>query len=109
MKCTINENNEITNFWREGSGPKNTIDCDKLPSPNIVATGPPYDQTLLYKLVSGVVTPTEAGIAYLAQQYARNRAEEFPSIPDQLDEIYHNGIDSWKVVIKLTKDKFPKG
>ena len=28
---------------------------------------------------------------------------------DQLDEIYHNGIDSWKAVIKVTKDKYPKG
>jgi|TARA_R110002020_G_scaffold26817_8_gene86715 hypothetical protein len=44
-----------------------------------------------------------------AQEYARNRVTEFPSIPDQLDEIYHNGIDSWKAVIKVTKDKYPKG
>ena len=46
---------------------------------------------------------------YDSQEYARNRASEFPSIPDQLDEIYHNGIDSWKAVIKVTKDKYPKG
>ena len=44
-----------------------------------------------------------------AQEYARNRASEYPSIPDQLDEIYHNGVDSWKAVIKVTKDKYPKG
>ena len=42
-------------------------------------------------------------------QYQRSRASEYPSIPDQLDEIYHNGIDSWKAVIKVTKDKHPKG
>jgi len=46
---------------------------------------------------------------YATQAYARNRALAFPSIPDQLDEIYHNGIDSWKAVIKVTKDKYPKG
>ena len=46
---------------------------------------------------------------YDAQQYARNRATEYPTITDQLDEIYHNGIDSWKAVIKITKDKYPKG
>jgi hypothetical protein len=40
--------------------------------------------------------------------YQRNRAAEYPSIADQLDEIYHNGIDSWKAVIKTTKDKYPK-
>ena len=44
-----------------------------------------------------------------AQAYARNRQADYPSIPDQLDEIYHNGIDSWKAVIKVTKDKYPKG
>ena len=46
---------------------------------------------------------------YDANQYQRSRASEYPSIPDQLDEIYHNGIDSWKAVIKKTKDKYPKG
>ena len=47
---------------------------------------------------------------YDIQEYARNRASAtgYPSIPDQLDEIYHNGIDSWKAVIKVTKDKYPK-
>ena len=39
----------------------------------------------------------------------RNRAKEYPSIVDQLDDIYHNGIDSWKSTIKVTKDKYPKG
>jgi hypothetical protein len=46
--------------------------------------------------------------AYDALEYARNRASEYPAIVDQLDEIYHNGIDSWKAVIKVTKDKYPK-
>tara|TARA_Y100000590_G_scaffold5929_1_gene7915 strand:- start:3480 stop:3773 length:294 start_codon:yes stop_codon:yes gene_type:complete len=46
---------------------------------------------------------------YDANEYQRSRASEYPSIPDQLDEIYHNGVDSWKAVIKKTKDKYPKG
>ena len=46
---------------------------------------------------------------YSANQYQRSRASEFPSIPDQLDEIYHNGVNAWKAVIKKTKDKYPKG
>ena len=37
------------------------------------------------------------------------RKLEYPSIVDQLDEIYHNGIDSWKEKIKEVKDKYPKG
>ena len=46
---------------------------------------------------------------YDANQYQRSRASEYPSIPDQLDEIYHNGVNAWKAVIKKTKDKYPKG
>ena len=45
---------------------------------------------------------------YDAKQYQRDRAEEYPSIVDQLDDIYHNGIDGWKATIKATKDKYPK-
>ena len=37
-----------------------------------------------------------------------NRKRSYPSYADQLDEIYHNGIDSWKAIIKVTKDKYPK-
>ena len=42
------------------------------------------------------------------QSYKDKRAAEYPSIPDQLDDIYHNGIDAWKATIKATKDKYPK-
>ena len=41
-------------------------------------------------------------------EYQRKRAAEYPSIVDQLDEIYHNGLESWKAKIKETKDKYPK-
>ena len=40
--------------------------------------------------------------------YKSNRRAEYPSIVDQLDDIYHNGIDGWKATIKTTKDKYSK-
>ena len=46
--------------------------------------------------------------AYNAKEYQRKRAKDYPSIADQLDDIYHNGIDGWKATIKTTKDKYPK-
>ena len=46
---------------------------------------------------------------YDNKEYQRKRAAEYPSIKDQLDDIYHNGIDAWKATIKTTKDKYPKG
>ena len=45
---------------------------------------------------------------YNAQEYARNRAKEYPTVVDQLDLIYHSGVDAWKAKIKETKDKYPK-
>ena len=40
--------------------------------------------------------------------YKSQRKAEYPSIEDQLDDIYHNGIDAWKATIKTIKDKYPK-
>jgi hypothetical protein len=46
---------------------------------------------------------------YDAQDYARKRQAEYPAIADQLDKIYHDGIDSWKEEMILpVKNKFPK-
>ena len=67
---------------------------------------------------SDVTVPTDAEILAAqdeveliieSKKYIKKRQADYPSIPDQLDEIYHNGIDSWKAVIKVTKDKYPKG
>jgi len=41
-------------------------------------------------------------------QYKIDRAEEYPSIQEQLDDIFHNGIDGWKATIQTIKDKYPK-
>ena len=40
--------------------------------------------------------------------YKSQRKAEYPSIEDQLDDIYHNGIDAWKATIKTIKYKYPK-
>ena len=46
--------------------------------------------------------------AYATTKYQRDRAAEYPTWQDQLDKIYHSGIDAWKVDIKAIKDKYPK-
>jgi len=40
--------------------------------------------------------------------YKYERVAEYPSWNEQLDNIYHNGIDVWKADIKAIKDKYPK-
>ena len=42
--------------------------------------------------------------------YATKRQSEYPSIGEQLDYIYHNGVEAWKAdMILPVKNKYPKG
>ena len=41
--------------------------------------------------------------------YADLRAQAYPPIAEQLDDIFHNGLDGWKETIQAVKDKYPKG
>ena len=61
--------------------------------------------------------PTEAEITaevarlqaeYDNNEYQRQRAQAYPSIADQLDTIYHEGIDAWKAQIAAVKQEYPK-
>jgi hypothetical protein len=40
--------------------------------------------------------------------YKAKRAAAYPSIADQLDTIYHEGIDAWKAEIAAVKTEYPK-
>ena len=43
-----------------------------------------------------------------ANAYKSQRAAAYPSIPDQLDTIFHAGLDAWKVTVQAVKDRYPK-
>ena len=43
-----------------------------------------------------------------ALPYSEKRASAYPSIADQLDQIYHEGIDAWKETIAAVKAEYPK-
>jgi hypothetical protein len=46
---------------------------------------------------------------YTSLQYQRDRATAYASIPDQLDYIYHHGVEKWKEnMILPIKNKYPK-
>jgi len=64
------------------------------------------DQLFTWSQVSA--KKAELQTAYDNNEYQRKRADEYPSIAEQLDDIYHNGVDGWKTTIKATKDKYPK-
>ena len=41
-------------------------------------------------------------------QYSSDRRDNYPAIEEQLDQIYHEGIDAWKETIQAVKDAHPK-
>ena len=43
------------------------------------------------------------------EAYITKRQREYPPMTEQLDMIFHNGIDAWKEQIQAVKDKYPKG
>ena len=79
-----------------------------------------FDSSLIYYLEDGVVKTKsgdteerrkgieEAKKEYDAQEYARNRASEYPSFAEQFDLLYHKGVTGLKAELKKTKDKYPK-
>ena len=40
--------------------------------------------------------------------YTDARKAEYPPLEEQLDKIYHSGVNAWKADIKAIKDKYPK-
>ena len=69
---------------------------------------------VLHWISKDTTAPTEEEIAAkltelkAAAKHKLQRQEEYPSWEDQLDKIYHSGIDAWKADIKTIKDKYPK-
>ena len=59
----------------------------------------------LYKEGLGIVEGADyVGVV----SYTDARRAEYPPIEDQLDKIYHSGVNAWKADIKVIKDKYPK-
>ena len=82
-----------------------SILCDGLCIPRIEGNGH-YRQFIKdvaeqgYDIVEGpdVVQPS----------YADLRRADYPPIEDQLDKIYHSGVNAWKAQIKEIKERHPK-
>ena len=54
---------------------------------------------------------SDAQAAHAAADYSRKRAAEYPSIADQLDMQYHDGVNStttWAAAIAAVKTKYAK-
>jgi len=54
------------------------------------------------------ISKADIKVKMASMEYIVKRQAEYPPIVDQLDDIYHNGVDEWKKTIKAVKDKYPK-
>ena len=86
-----NSNNEL--FWLdEGSDPAIWLPhCTQITDAEVEA-----------------IRIQQAQDAQDALTYAQKRAAAYPSIADQLDLLYHGGLDAWKAAITAVKEEFPK-
>ena len=83
--------------------------------------GPSVGPVSSYVFYDGQTPPTEEAIQtklaemeaeYDAQEYARKRQAEYPSIGDQMDMIYKdmkNGTSTHADAVEVVKTKYPKG
>jgi len=72
-------------------------------------------QRIEVNVVTGVQTTIEMTAEEIAAlptpvlpTYQELRAKAYPSIPDQLDLLYHGGMEAWKAAITAVKKEFPK-
>tara|TARA_R100000329_G_scaffold95376_1_gene79295 strand:- start:751 stop:1041 length:291 start_codon:yes stop_codon:yes gene_type:complete len=70
------------------------------------------DGTFTAARSDGTIIPIDQNAVdaeFSRQEYKNDRWQEYPSIEDQLDYIYHNGIDKWKTdIVDPVKAKYPK-
>ena len=81
-------------------------DCTQEPNSSdiYISTG----KVTAEQMIAITAKATELQAAYDAKAYARSRATAYPSIADQLDTIYHQGLDAWKATILAVKQENPK-
>ena len=67
-----------------------------------------YQQFLQDAKTIGIATCVEGPTVGVTTDYKISRKAEYPPLEEQLDKIYHSGVNAWKADIKAIKDKYPK-
>ena len=106
----------MRNFYQHPDDPEQKIDYSNIVVEVIISADgkagtyrqtPKLDAQSLVDSGLAVIYDTQ-DILNEAIQYTEDRSNNYPAIEEQLDQIYHEGIDAWKVTIKAIKDANPK-
>ena len=92
---------------------KKVIDAIKAINPNaeVVIRGDSVDDCEIQWLEkTSEISKEDIKSKMSSMEYIYKREEEYPSLKDQLDMIYHagQGGDGFQKAIKAVKDKYPK-
>ena len=101
VKLHLEANSKTWNAEQNNIVLQNDGSGDYIHTWNVSGLSKPSDSQIASYETAGNTQETLNGVL-------NKRAREYPSIKDQLDKIYHEGIDEWKKVIKAVKDKYPK-
>ena len=74
--------------------------------PNIDDGSDEWNEVQAWLDDGGSITDSQKWAADTA--YLNKRANAYPPWEDQLDKIFHDGIDAWKADIQAVKDTHPK-
>jgi hypothetical protein len=90
------------------AGSTNCFYTNNAPDDAVEITDERY-QELLAGMAEGKVILSKAGHPeFYVPTYSELRAAAYPPIVDQLDTIFHGGLDAWKAEIQAVKTQFPK-
>jgi len=105
-----------TYFYSASTGGFYTPDINPVMPVDAVEITEEYYQSLLAGQSEGKVIaagaqgkPVLNDPVIIPSTYSELRARAYPPIVDQLDTIFHGGLDAWKAEIQYIKNKYPKG
>ena len=75
---------------------------------NVESSGTKIDWGDATPISNSDITAEQVRLQKLETDCYAPRRESYPPLNEQLDKIYHSGVDAWKADIKAIKDKYPK-
>jgi hypothetical protein len=91
------------------AGSTNCFYTDNAPSDAVEITDERYQELLAGMAEGKVIVSVDGYPEFYVPTYSELRAAAYPPIVDQLDTIFHGGLDAWKAEIQAVKTQFPKG